>query len=186
MAVNLSGKHTLDEFLAMSEELEGNYELVSGEIYAMSPPPSIRHQRLSGRIFRQIGQYIDQNGGDCEVFAAPTGVKLDEKTWVEPDIFVICDPSKIGERMCNGAPDWVIEILSPSSIHHDHDIKMNLYKNSGVREYWIVDPENESVFVYLFKDRKISSTNTYSFGENMIVEIYSDRDEPLKIVVPAT
>jgi len=131
------------------------YELIDGEAFMLAGPSSM-HQRISFRIARQLGDFLD--GKKCEVFLAPYDVRLFEKdgdspedvtTVVQPDICVICDSSKPDNRGCKGAPDMVIEILSPSTRRHDRLVKLELYQRSEVREYWIVDPESRSVQVYL-------------------------------------
>ena len=135
-------------------EGEERYELIDGEAYMMSPPLRI-HQKVSGELFAQIHSYLD--GKECEVYHAPFGVRLFEEagdrpedvtTVVEPDLVVVCDPGKLDDRGCRGAPDLVIEILSPSTRRHDRLVKLNLYQQAGVREYWIVDPDNQSVLVF--------------------------------------
>lgn len=130
-------------------------EIIDGEAVMMAPP-TVRHQRISREIFRQLANYLE--GKKCEVFAAPFGVRLFEKdgdrledvdTMVEPDISVVCDKNKLDKNGCKGAPDMVIEILSPSTLRHDRLVKLGLYQRAGVREYWIVDPENRAVQVFL-------------------------------------
>ena len=116
-------------------------ELIDGVIYNIAPP-NMQHQRVSNYISTEINLYIRSKKGSCEVFSAPFAVFLnaDDKTYVEPDISVICDKNKLNERGCNGSPDWIIEIVSPSSKHMDYVLKLLKYRNAGVREYWIVDP----------------------------------------------
>ena len=114
------------------------------------------HQEISGELFRQLANFLE--GKKCRVYAAPFAVRLFEKdgdnpedvdTMVEPDITVVCDKDKLDKHGCKGAPDMVIEILSPSTRRHDRLVKLGLYQQAGVREYWIVDPENKSVQVFL-------------------------------------
>lgn len=130
-------------------------ELIDGEAFMMAPPSTV-HQAVSIAIASQLYAYLE--GKQCQVFTAPFGVRLFEKegdrpedvdTVVEPDISVICDPSKIDERGCKGAPDLVIEILSPSTRRYDRVVKLGLYRQAGVREYWIVNPADKSVSVML-------------------------------------
>lgn len=115
-------------------------ELIDGQLYDMAPPSRI-HQKLVQEISRTIGNHIAQAGGTCEVYPAPFAVNLDaeDKDWVEPDISVICDKNKLTDRGCSGAPDWIVEIVSPSSRRIDYTTKNTLYSDAGVREYWIVD-----------------------------------------------
>lgn len=147
-------------------------ELIDGELYMMSPPRA-QHQRISLKISRKIADYIDAHGGKCEVYQAPFAVFLfdDNKTYVEPDISVICDPEKVDEYGCNGAPDWIIEIVSPSSEHMDYMTKLFKYRAAGVREYWIVDPDRKSILVYDFEQ---DTMQVCSFGEKVKAGIYED------------
>ena len=122
-----------------------------------------------------IGQYIDTHNGLCKVYPSPFAVFLnaDDKNYVEPDISVICDKNKLDDRGCNGAPDWVIEIASPSNPSHDYITKLNLYNSAGVREYWIVEPINETVYVYDMDGGELP-LKTYSFRDAIKVGIYED------------
>ena len=124
-------------------------ELIDGQFYNMAPPSRI-HQEISYQISRFLGNYIESNGGKCRVYPAPFAVNLDadDKDWVEPDISVICDPNKLTDRGCSGAPDLIFEIVSPSSRRMDYNIKNALYAQSGIREYWIVDPAKACTTVY--------------------------------------
>ena len=130
-------------------------ELINGTAIMMSPPSRI-HQEISGELFRQLANFLE--GKKCKVYHAPFAVRLFEQngdcpedvdTMVEPDISVVCDQDKLDSRGCKGAPDLVIEILSPSTRRHDRLVKLGLYQKAGVLEYWIVDPENKSVQVFL-------------------------------------
>ena len=128
-------------------------ELIDGQLYDMAPPSRL-HQRLSTKLVSILDRYISENNGACEVYSAPFAVNLnaDDKTYVEPDISVICDPDKLTDRGCEGAPDMVIEIVSPSSRRMDYSIKNALYSGAGVREYWIVDPAKERVTIYHYEE----------------------------------
>lgn len=119
----------------------------------------------------QIKDYLRHNNGECSVFPAPFAVFLNEndKNYVEPDISIICDKNKITDKGCNGAPDWVIEIVSPSSKAMDYFTKLFKYRTAGVREYWIVDPAKEMIMVYRFEKETMEQ---YSFGEDVAVGIY--------------
>lgn len=141
-------------------------ELIDGQMYLMAPPKTI-HQRLVSKLGQKIANYIDNNGGNCEVFPAPFAVFLygDDKNYVEPDLSIICDKSKIDDRGCNGAPDWIIEIVSPSNAYMDYNIKLFKYRTAGVREYWIVNPMTRIVNVYdLEHDVK---TDQYTFQDEI-------------------
>jgi len=145
-------------------------ELIDGQIYYMAPPNRI-HQKISWKLHQVIANYIDSNKGTCEVYAAPFAVFLneDDKNYVEPDISVICDKNKLTDQGCNGAPDWIIEIVSPSSRRMDYYTKLFKYRTAGVREYWIVDPEKERVTVYNFERE---TTDEYTFNSSVPVGIY--------------
>lgn len=151
-------------------------ELIDGKMYMMAPP-STRHQRILGDLYAAIRKHIQENMGDCEVIMAPFAVFLgnaeENEDYVEPDISVICDKSKIDEDGCHGAPDWVIEIVSPSSRRMDYSRKQALYAESGVREYWIVDPMRETVVIYRMADDW--TPVFYKFGDNLPVGIYDGK-----------
>ena len=135
------------------------WELIDGVAWNMSPAPAPRHQRVLIEIARRMADYLE--GKKCRVYPAPFDVLLaddpreDEDevaTVVQPDISVVCDPSKITERACVGAPDLAVEILSPSTTWKDVEIKRKLYERHGVREYWLVDPGNHVIHLYMLQD----------------------------------
>lgn len=143
--------YTIEDIYALPEGKRA--ELIDGQIYDMAPPSPL-HQELVQQLSRTIGNYIEKKGGSCKVYPAPFAVFLneDDTTYVEPDISVVCDKSKISHRGCEGAPDFVIEIVSPSSRKMDYALKNTLYTNSDVREYWIVDPAIKRTTVYRYDD----------------------------------
>lgn len=148
-------------------------ELIDGQIYYMAPPTR-EHQRIAGEIFAAIREYINTHNGTCEVDIAPFAVFLDkddEKNYVEPDISVICDPNKLTDKGCFGAPDWIIEIVSSSSRRMDYFTKLFKYRTAGVREYWIVDSDKKRITVYDFESE---DTKDYSFADSVKVSIYDD------------
>lgn len=167
-AISLEKVYTIDDIYALPDEQRA--ELIDGQIYYMSPP-SRTHQKISWKLHQAIANYIDSKGGKCEVYAAPFAVFLNEDdiNYVEPDISVICDLSKLDDKGCHGAPDWIIEIVSPSSKSKDYMTKLFKYRASGVREYWIVDPDKQMVMVYGFETDMVEQ---YNFGEDMPVGIY--------------
>ncbi len=128
-------------------------ELINGQFYAMAPPGRI-HQELVMELSATLRDYIKSQGGNCKVYPSPFAVNLDaeNKNWVEPDISVICDKTKLTERGCSGAPDLIVEIVSPSSRKMDYVWKAGLYMDAGVREYWIVDPVKEFTTKYHFEE----------------------------------
>ena len=134
------------------------HELINGIIYDMASPGSI-HQLISGHLFHAIFSHILENGGPCKVFYAPYDVKLfpdEDGNIVQPDLLVVCDPKKIRTNRLEGAPDWIIEIASKSSLSHDYVTKLNLYKEAGVREYWIVDPDKSKIHVFKLESEEFS------------------------------
>ena len=151
-------------------------ELIDGQIYMMGTPSRI-HQKLVGQLSRIIGNYIESNHGSCEIYPAPFAVfiKKDDKNYVEPDISVICDKNKLSDRGCEGAPDFIIEIVSPSSRRMDYYKKCTLYAESGVREYWIVDPKRETVLCYFFEGEDYPQM--YTFDAIIPVMIYDGKLE---------
>ena len=163
--------YTIEDIYALPDGQRA--ELIDGHMYMMAPP-STTHQRISYSLARKISDYIDQKNGSCEVFLAPFAVLLNKNdvNYVEPDISVICDKSKLDEKGCNGAPDWVIEIVSPSTSQMDYGIKLFKYRTAGVREYWIVNPLKQTVNVYDFEKEK--RTNLYSFDDSIPVCIYTE------------
>ena len=171
-------RYTADEFYAL-EGLPERCELINGVIYDMSPSPSTEHQRLSKKLVIAIDGYIEKNKGNCEVFNAPLDVKLNDDTIVQPDVFVVCGKDKLTEQGCVGAPDWVIEILSPSNAANDLSAKLSLYRESGVREYWVADPMEKKVFVYIFGDP--NTVGMYTFDDEIPVNIYRDNDPKLTV-----
>ncbi len=128
-------------------------ELIDGVLYDMAPPNRI-HQKLVMELSATLRNHVHSKGGSCEVYPAPFGVLLnaDEKTYVEPDISLICDKNKLSDRGCEGAPDFVIEIVSPNSRRKDYSTKNALYSDAGVREYWIVDPARERTTIYHYEE----------------------------------
>ena len=156
-------------------------ELIDGQIYYMAPPGT-KHQRLVHFFDREIGNYIQQKHGECEVFPAPFAVFLNENNssnYVEPDVSVICDKNKITDKGCYGAPDWIIEVVSPNSRRMDYYIKLFKYRTAGVKEYWIVDYEKNVVTVYDFQN---NDGNDYTFSEKILVGVYSDLTIDLSMI----
>ena len=171
MPLPKSNNYTVEDIYALPDGQRA--ELIDGQIYDMAPP-SYLHQKLVMELSATIRDYIKSHGGPCEVLPAPFAVFLnqDNHNYVEPDVSVICDPGKINDRGCNGAPDFIIEIVSPSSQRMDYLTKLFKYRTAGVREYWIVNPMKETVQTYLFGD--IEDFNQYSFDDEIPVGIYND------------
>lgn len=155
---------------------EGRWEIIDGIVYDMTPAPSREHQKISGGLFVQIYQLL--RGGLCEVYVAPFDVRFpdgDESsdseifTVVQPDIVVVCDQDKLDDRGCVGAPDLVVEILSPSTAAKDLKVKRDLYEKHGVKEYWLVHPSDKTVMVYSLEgDGQYQKAAVFS-GSDVIV-----------------
>ena len=161
-------QYTVEDIYALPDGQRA--ELIDGKWYDMASPNRI-HQELV-RIFTQrLAEYIEEKGGDCKVYPAPFAVFLnkDNKTYVEPDVSVICDPEKLDDRGCNGAPDLVVEITSPSSTSRDNMVKLLKYCTAGVKEYWVVNPAQRVVSLYSFqeKDLEKGGMEMYSFDQEL-------------------
>lgn len=146
-------------------------ELIDGDICMMAPP-NRQHQDISMALSHKIKDYILSNQGTCAVYAAPFAVFLnqDDRTYVEPDISVICDKDKLTDAGCNGAPDWVIEIVSNSSRQMDYMRKLFKYRSAGVREYWIVDSNKNRITIYNFE---AGTTEEYHMKDTVPVGVFS-------------
>ncbi len=150
----------------------GRAEPIDGEMFVMEAP-SITHQRILGELYVQIYTHFKNNKGPCEVFISPAVyVKDDIHNYVEPDITVVCKEDRLDEKGCHGAPDWVIEIASPSNKYMDYGRKLMLYQSAGVREYWIVDPAKKIVTIYDFAQE--NGPDIHPFTEPVKVGIYED------------
>ena len=169
MALLKEESYTIEDIYALPDGERA--ELIDGHIYYMAPP-SYKHQKLVMELSAIIRNYIKQHKGTCEVLPAPFAVYLDEinNTYVEPDISVICDPNKLTERGCSGAPDLIFEIVSPASRKMDYGLKNTIYSQAGVREYWIVDPAKERTTVYHYEDD--AAPAIYTFSQEIPVGIY--------------
>lgn len=169
--------HTFEDILALPEGERA--ELIEGEMFMMASPTR-GHQDASGWFFAQIFNYIQAKKGKCRVYISQFAVfpKKDDKNYVEPDVTVVCDRNKLDERGCNGAPEWVIEIVSPSSVKMDYERKKKLYQESGVEEYWTVDLEKERMRVYRFMED--NQVKDYSFEDTVKPGIYEDLELDLR------
>lgn len=167
------GKHTIQDYYSLPEE--SRKELIDGVLYDMAVPDGIHQDILLilGSLFRA---YILKNKEGCRVYVAPRDVQLDscdDKTIVQPDILIVCDRDKITSRCIVGAPDFIVEILSPSTRERDLHLKASKYANSGVREYWIVDPYKKIVLVYRFTESRFPAC--FSFADSIPVGIWNDQ-----------
>ncbi|HLA35466.1 MAG TPA: Uma2 family endonuclease [Rhodocyclaceae bacterium] len=175
-------RYTYADYVGWPEDVR--YELIDGCAYAMSPAPTRRHQDLVLEIARQIANAL--KGAPCRPYIAPFDVRLPHAnevddaidTVVQPDISVICDPSKLDDRGCRGAPDWIIEVLSPSTAGHDQIVKRALYERAGVREYWLVHPVDNVVTIYLLENgsygkpaiQALSGTSTSTLLPRLVID----------------
>ena len=149
------------------------YELFHGSIHAMSPAPNLYHQGASRNLSFEIGRFLKPKA-ICRIFYAPIDVFLSDDTVVQPDIIVVCDPQKLQKKGCVGAPDLVVEILSPSTSKTDWKDKFTLYEEAGVREYWIVNPDENLLHVFRLTDGKFLLTGTYSAEDTVNIGIFDD------------
>ena len=144
--------HTYGEYLTWPEDVR--YELIDGEAYLMAPAPDLAHQDVAGEVFRQLANQLA--GKPCRAFIAPVDVRLPKRdeadeqidTVLQPDVLVVCDESKLSRRGVRGAPDWVLEVLSPSTAGHDQVVKRWVYERAGVREFWLVHPIDRVLTIY--------------------------------------
>lgn len=162
--------YTIEDIYALPEGTRA--ELIDGQIYYMAPPGR-KHQDITGELFAIIRNYIVSKKGTCKSYISPFAVYLEEtsNTYVEPDISVICDRSKLNDRGCKGAPDWIIEVVSPSTRRTDYFTKLFKYRTAGVREYWLVDPDKNRILVYNFE---WEDTLEFSFSDSVKVGIFED------------
>ncbi len=154
--LDLNGTYSYADYLTW--QLDQTVELIKGKIMVMSPAPNLKHQRISRNMLRPIDNYLRHKS--CEVFVAPFDVKLydsrksklgDQEVFsvVQPDLCVICDKEKLTEQGCSGAPDWIIEVLSPGNTKKDMHLKYELYQENGVTEYWLVYPYEQAVYQFV-------------------------------------
>ena len=172
MALAQEKYYTAEDYYNMPEDIRA--ELINGEIVYMAAPSRI-HQKILMELSTLINYYIKTKKGKCEVYPAPFSVQLrkSEDIVIEPDISVICDKNKLNRRGCLGAPDWIIEIVSPSNPQHDYIDKLILYAKASVREYWIVDPQTQNIYVDTLEPEHFS-VKVYTFHDTVKGGIYED------------
>ncbi|MCL2638731.1 MAG: Uma2 family endonuclease [Oscillospiraceae bacterium] len=161
-AIRKDKRYTYADYLTWDDDVR--YELIDGVPYMMGAP-NLRHQEIAGELYGQLRDFL--KGKSCKPFIAPVDVRLNHRKGdnmvVQPDLLVVCDPKKLEDgKSVKGAPDFIIEILSPSNAGHDQIVKLNKYMQAGVREYWIVDPERKTVQVYILKGGIYAA---YAYGE---------------------
>ena len=168
------GEYTIEDYYAIPDERR--VELIEGVIYDMSAPTAI-HQMIAGEIYIELSNYIRKNKGRCIPMIAPTDVqiKCDNKNMVQPDVFVLCDRSKLNRKNIYGAPEFVVEVLSPSTRKKDNFTKLTLYAEAGVKEYWLVDPDKKRILVYNLADEEGEFVRTYTFEDSVPVGIFDEK-----------
>lgn len=167
--INNISKHTIADLYRDTTEAE-RVELIDGQYYHM-PMVNTLHQQLMSEISSQICSYIHDRGLPDQIYYGRFGVFFDDYNMVEPDISVIQNKAKLSDRGCEGAPDWIIEIVSPGSRRMDYMIKLFKYRTAGVREYWIVDYAKDMVMVYNFEQNEME---TYTMADKVPVGIYDN------------
>jgi Uma2 family endonuclease len=182
LSLKMDKRYTYADYLTWLDDK--TRELIHGFIRVMSPSPRLEHAEVSANIFWHIKSIIKNNSGKCKVFTAPFDVRFPKKgetaddkidTVVQPDVCVICDLSKLDKRGCCGAPDMIVEVLSPSTIKKDVGEKFALYEESGVKEYWIVHPEGKAINVFLLQeDGKYDAGTTYEWEGKIPVYVFDN------------
>ena len=163
------GSYTVDDYRALPDERR--VELIDGYFYDMAAP-TFTHQSIGGEIYRQIANFIMDRGGSCRPFIAPVDVQLDcdERTMVQPDVGIICHEERIQHFGVYGAPDFLVEVLSPSTRRKDSIKKLDKYLEAGVREYWILDPDQKRLLVYFFESEVYPKI--YGLDQPVPINIY--------------
>ena len=175
--LDLTKQYTFSDYMLW--QFNDRVELLRGFINKMSPAPNRRHQDLSINLSTSLLNKF-RKATTCKVYAAPFDVRLPvpsakkDTTVVQPDICIICDKSKLDDQGCNGAPDLIVEILSPSNSKHDADTKFKLYEESGVKEYWMVEPEKQMVFVYSLQNNIYIGLKPFTIGETIDSPLFPD------------
>jgi Uma2 family endonuclease len=179
--LDLTKTYSYSDYLMF--RFEERVEIIKGYILKLSPAPSRKHQTISQNLNFKIFSYFSNHS--CSVYVAPFDVRLPIKsakkntTVVQPDLCVICDENKLDDKGCNGAPDLIVEILSPKNSKHDVETKFNLYQESGVKEYWIVQTEQKIILVYTLKNEEYIGSKPFGEGETIKSIIFPD----MKILV---
>ncbi len=169
--LDLNRAYNYAEYLKWT--FEERVELIKGKIFKMSPAPNLSHARISRAIFGSLYNHL--KGNKCEAFAAPFDVRFPNKntadkevfTVLQPDVVVVCDPSKLDEKGCIGAPDLVVEVLSPGNSLKEQKFKFEIYQESGVKEYWVVDPLQRCVTQYNLVDAKLITSRPLFEGDTI-------------------
>ena len=181
--LDLNGTYTYADYLKW--KFEERLELFRGKIFKMSPAPNRYHQEISGNLYFNFAKILKK--GTCNLYAAPFDVRLqkikanDEKviTVVQPDLCVICDENKLDDKGCNGSPDLIVEILSPGNSKKEMGIKFDLYEENEVKEYWIVDPTEKTVLMYVLKENKYVGLKPFIEDDNIKSSLFPQLNFPL-------
>lgn len=186
-AIKLTEQFSYADYLKFPEN--ERWEIIDGVPYNMSPAPGTEHQYVSGELFGSIWTYLKDKA--CQVFAAPFDVRFSGKknepdenveTVVQPDLVVVCDEENLDKRGCNGVPDIVVEILSPSTAYKDTSEKLALYERYGVREYWIVNPDAKYIMLYQLNGKKYSKPKYLTNADNLTSSVLTGLDIDLSSI----
>ncbi|QKY68641.1 Uma2 family endonuclease [Lentibacillus sp. CBA3610] len=177
--------YTYADYLALDDDVV--LEVINGEVINMSPPPTPKHQDVVDELTAEFKMFLRDK--ECRAFSSPMDVCLfadegtkaaDIQNWVQPDLMVICDSTKIKDNNIIGAPDLIVEVLSPSTARNDRWIKLKSYEEAGVKEYWIVDPYNMSVEVYIVDRHAFKQTKVFGKDDDLTGEIFTELKIDLK------
>ncbi|MFN8256423.1 MAG: Uma2 family endonuclease [Bacteroidales bacterium] len=189
--IDLNKRYTFADYLTWLDDIRR--ELINGFVHLMTPAPSTYHQIVSGELHGQFWHYLKKK--NCKVFPAPFDVRFPSKTGetaedkiytvVQPDICIVCDETKLDEKGCLGAPDLIVEIVSLSTVKKDIEDKFKIYEENGVKEYWIVQPNDATLTVFVLENGKYQHKGLYTKGANVPVNIFEgklkiDLDEVFK------
>lgn len=177
--LDLNKRYSYSDYLQW--EFKERVELIKGRVFKMPPAPSVRHQQVSRNLLHFLDPFLWKK--TCQLFHAPFDVKLNKKgkdTVVQPDICVVCDASKLDDQSCNGAPDLIIEILSPGNSRKERKEKFELYEENEVKEYWLVDITENSIIVYTLSEQgRYVGSKPYVTGESAVSTVLAGLDIPL-------
>jgi Uma2 family endonuclease len=182
-SLDLSKSYTFADYLTW--KFQERIELIKGKIFKMSPAPNRMHQTISGNLFYSLKNYI-LNNSNCGIYSAPFDVRLvDFKksnndnnvlTVVQPDICIVCDRSKLDDKGCIGSPDLVVEILSPGNTEKEMGVKFDLYEENLIKEYWIIEPVDKTIFIYTLQNNKYIGLKPQTHLDRIKSPLFPDLD----------